>query len=354
MNTGLIYKPNKNIMKNYLLLLFVACQSYTALAQNNRTPYMTKSLANSAIKGVFVNTSGGSIAVSGASGEEPRVEVYISGNNGNGDLSKDEIKKRLENYVLDVAVNGGELHATAKSKGSGLFNWRNSLNISFKVFVSKQVATSLNTSGGSISLDNLVGKQDFETSGGSLHVERLTGAIHGRTSGGSIHVSDSGQNIDLETSGGSIEASNCNGKIHLGTSGGSLRLDGLKGIIDANTSGGSISANNIAGEFKTGTSGGSINLTQLACALDASSSGGSFHAQFNSVGKYVKVDVSGHVDLSLPSKQGLNLDLRADRVESNLLGNFSGTKEKEKIEGKLNGGGSPVVIRGNRINLNLN
>jgi hypothetical protein len=354
MNMGLIYKPNKNIMKNYLLLLFVACQSYTALAQDNRTPYMTKSLSSSGIKAVFVKTSGGSIAVSGASGEDPRVEVYISGNNGRGDLSKDEIKKRLENYILDVAVNGGELHATAKSKGSGLFNWRNSLNISFKVFVPKQVATNLNTSGGSISLDNLAGKQDFETSGGSLRVDRLTGIIHGRTSGGSISVSNSGQEIDLGTSGGSINASNCQGRIRLETSGGSLRLDGLKGSINATTSGGSIQGNSINGELITGTSGGSINLTQLACALDASSSGGSFHAQFNSVGKYVKVDVSGHVDLSLPSKQGLNLDLRADRVESDLLGNFSGVKEKEKIEGKLNGGGSSVVIRGNRINLDLN
>src|SRR5258708_36286409 len=124
---------------------------------------MTKSLASAGIKQVFVNTSGGSIAVSGASNEAPRVEVYVRGNNGNGDLSKDEIKKRLEKYVLDVSVNGSELHATAKNKGSGFFNGNNSLSISFKVFVSKQVATNLNTSGGSIHLDNLAGKQDFET-----------------------------------------------------------------------------------------------------------------------------------------------------------------------------------------------
>ena len=343
-------------MKKYLLLLFVACQCFGALAQNDRTPYMTKSLASAGIKAVFVKTSGGSIAVSGAGGQESRVEVYITGNNGNNDLSKDEIKKRLENYILDVAVNNGELHATAKNKNSGFFNWRNSLNISFKVFVAKQVTTSLNTSGGSISLDNLTGKQDFETSGGSLHVDNLTGAIHGRTSGGSINISNSGQDIDMQTSGGSVHATNCQGHIKLQTSGGSLQLEGLKGNINATTSGGSIHASNIGGEFVTGTSGGSINLSQLACALDASTSGGSFHAQFNSVGKYVKIDVSsGHIDLDIPSKQGLDLDLRGEKIEANLAGNFNGTKEKEKVQGKLNGGGAPFEVRGNgRINLSLN
>jgi DUF4097 and DUF4098 domain-containing protein YvlB len=169
-------------------------------------------------------------------------------------------------------------------------------------------------------------------------------------------VSNSGQDIDLSTSGGSIQASNCQGRIKLATSGGSLQLESLKGNINATTSGGSIQGTKIDGELITGTSGGSINLSQLSCALDASTSSGSFHAQFNSVGKYVKVDVSsGSIDVQLPSKQGLDLDLRGDRVSTNLADNFNGTKEKEKVQGKYNGGGALVEVRGNgRVNLNLN
>ncbi len=68
------------------------------------------------------------------------------------------------------------------------------------------MSTKLRTSGGSISLINLNGEQDFSTSGGSLHVEKMSGKIDGSTSGGSIHVSDSKDEIDLRTSGGSIEA----------------------------------------------------------------------------------------------------------------------------------------------------
>jgi len=344
-------------MKKYLLVLLVACAGSSAFAQNNgKTPYLTKSLSGQSIKDVFVNTSGGSITVSGASDEQPRVEVFIQGNNGNGDLPKEEIQKRLdENYDLKVDVSGGELHASAKNKKNNI-DWKKSLSISFRIYVPGNVATNLNTSGGSIHLDNLTGAQQFETSGGSLHLDKITGTIKGRTSGGSIHVSNSKEDIDLQTSGGSVEANNCTGRIRLETSGGSLHLDGLKGDIKATTSGGSISGNKIDGDFITGTSGGSINLTDLSCSLDASTSAGSIHAQFISVGKSVKIDASsGRVDLQLPSKQGLNLDLRADRIETNLADNFSGSKDKERVEGKLNGGGSLVEVRGsNRVSLTVN
>ena len=346
-------------MKRNLLVLFIACQSFVTLAQDwNKTPYQTKSLANDGIKGVFVQTSGGSITVSGASGEQPRVEVYVRGNN-NIELSKEDIQKRLENdYILEVNVNGHEVHALAKRKHEGGFNWdwRKQLSISFKIYVPKQVDTHLSTSGGSIHLDNLSGQENFSTSGGSLHVDYLTGVIKGETSGGSISISNSGDNINMETSGGSIHANNCQGKIRLETSGGSLDLGDLKGNIEANTSGGSIHANHIEGEFKTGTSGGSVSLSQLACSLDASTSGGSMHVEMLSVGKYVKLDVSGgHVDLKLPAKTGLNLDLNATRINSNNVANFSGSWEKTRVKGSINGGGAPVSVDASgNLNISFN
>jgi hypothetical protein len=335
-------------MKTYLFVLFIACQCSLAVAQDwNKTPYQTKSLAGDAIKNVFVETSGGSITVSGASGEAARVEIYVHGNN-NQDLSKEEIDKRLaQDYELDVSVSNHELHARAKRKHDGGMNWdwRRQLSISFKIFVPKEVNTHLGTSGGSIHLDNLSGDENFSTSGGSLHLETLTGVIKGETSGGSIEVSNSGDQIDLETSGGSIHASNCHGKIKLETSGGSLHLDGLKGNISANTSGGSIEGNGIEGELITGTSGGSVNLSRMACSLDASTSGGSMHVDMVSVGKYVKLDVNGgHVDLRLPGKTGMSLNFSADRISANTLSDFSGEWEKTHVKGTVNGGGVPVNV----------
>lgn len=335
-------------MKTYFLLLLIACQTYVAFGQDwNKTPYETKSLANDAIKEVFVKTSGGSITVSGETGQAPRVEVYVHGNN-NQDLTREEIKKRLdEDYVLQVSVGDHEVHAEARRKHENGFNWdwRKQLSISFKIYVPKQVNTHLSTSGGSIHLDNLSGDENFGTSGGSLHIDALTGQIKGETSGGSIEVSNSADNISLETSGGSIHANNCHGKIRLETSGGSLHLEDLKGSINANTSGGSVQANNIEGELITGTSGGSVNLSQLSCSLEASTSGGSMHVELLHVGKYIKLDDSGgHIELRLPSKQGLNLDLSANRINKPDLSNFSGEWEKDHVHGTVNGGGVPVHV----------
>ena len=335
-------------MKTYLLLILIACQSCAAFGQDwNKTPYETKSLASDGIKEVFVKTSGGSIMVSGASGEAARVEIFVRGNNGS-ELSKDEIKKRLDaDYELQVSVNDHELHAIAKRRhDEGGWDWKRQLSISFKIYVPKQVGTHLSTSGGSIHLDNLSGNEEFSTSGGSLHVDHLTGEIKGETSGGSIEVFNSGSNIQLETSGGSIHAGNCQGKIKLETSGGSLHLDDLKGSITANTSGGSIHGNHIDGELITGTSGGTVNLTQLSCSLVASTSGGSMNIELIHVGKYVKLDVSGgHVDLKLPANQGMNLNLSANKINpASGVAKFSGEWDKDHVKGSINGGGIPVNV----------
>jgi len=342
--------------KAYIILLAIAGQAVFASAQDSKTPYLTKSLASDGIKKAYVNTSGGSITVSGASGQQPRIEMYVTGNNGTTP-SNDEIKRRLsEDYIVDINVSGGELHASAKRKHDGNWDWRRQLNIAFRVYVPQNTATNLETSGGSIHLDNLSGDERFETSGGSLHVDHLTGHIYGRTSGGSMWIQDSKNDIDMETSGGSVHASDCSGTIKLGTSGGSLNLENLDGKVNAETSGGSIHGHNIKGDLRTGTSGGSIDLSGLAGSLDTYTSGGSIHVQMASVTKSVKIDASGgHVDLQLPSKQGFNLNLRADKVTADISGNFDGTKEKDRVEGKLNGGGPNIDVNGsNRVNLTLN
>ncbi|MFD0793943.1 DUF4097 domain-containing protein [Mucilaginibacter litoreus] len=330
-------------MKKHLFLLMLAAPAI-AFAQTDRAPYYTRSLANDGIKNVFVNTSGGSILVSGSTSQQPHIDVYVVGNN-NQDLTKEEIKKRLEeDYILNIDIHDGELHATAKSRRNNM-NWRRSLSIGFKVYVNSQTSTNLNTSGGSIQIDNLSGSQNFETSGGSIRVNSVSGRIKGETSGGSINVINSKNDIDLETSGGSITATNCNGKIRLETSGGSLNLNDLKGTINAETSGGSIKGSNIDGELITSTSGGSVSLNNISGSVDAGTSAGSIHVQMARVDKYVKLDGSaGHVDLWLPAKQGLDLDLRGDNVSLNAGGNFKGRKEKEEVVGKLNGGGALVEV----------
>jgi hypothetical protein len=341
-------------MKTLFTLLFVACISTFALAQDDKTPYTTQSLANDAITSVMVRTSAGGIHVSGESGQQPRIEVYIRGNN-NQDISKDEIKKRLdENFDMSINVNNHKLEAIVKNKHDHI-DWNNDgLSISFKIYVPQQVATDLKTSGGGIHLDNLKGDENFSTSGGGLDINTVNGVIRGITSGGGINVKNSGNDINLSTSGGGITAENCNGDIRLRTSGGGLVLKDLKGTINATTSGGGVRGENIEGELFTGTSGGGIDLRNMNCSLDAHTSAGSLIAQMKQVGKYLKLGTNaGDIDLELPAKQGLDLNLNAERIDQHQFNGFQGDSDERHVHGTVNGGGASVFANANSGNINV-
>lgn len=337
--------------KSFFLLLSLTGAVYV-MAQTDKEPYMTKSLSGETIKAVEAKTSGGSISVTGGSGPNARVEVYVTGNNDKS-LSKDEIKQRLDElYNLDVNVSGGKVSAIAKSKEQ-IRDWKKSLNIAFKFYVPSAVSTDLATSGGSISMTDLAGSQKFSTSGGSLHLTKLSGKIDGSTSGGSIHLEDSKDDIDLTTSGGSIHAANCSGNLKLSTSGGSLDLSNLKGLTNASTSGGSVKGENIEGELKAHTSGGSVHMTGLTCSLETSTSGGNIDVAFNQLGKYVKIaNSAGNVTLSIPKNKGLDLDL-SGHISNTSFENFNGKIDDRMVRGKLNGGGVPVTVDANSGHIKL-
>ena len=342
-------------MKKYLFLLLVICVSATVKAQSDKEPYLTQSLSKETIKLANVSTSGGSISVMGADAGEARIEMYVTPNGNITGMSKDEIKKRLEeNYVVKINVADNVLTATAKNKNDN-WDWKKSLNVSFKIYVPGNVSTDLATSGGSIKLGNLNGKQVFRTSGGSLKVDNVSGKIDGKTSGGSINVSNSKDDIDLATSGGSITADNCTGNMQLSTSGGSVHLSALNGVIEANTSGGHIEGDNIKGELSASTSGGSVKLTNIRASLETSTSGGNMDIEVVELGKYVKVSNSGgSIDLQLPANKGYDLDLRGNRVKVNPMNNFSGDTDDNSITGKMNGGGTEVRVHAGSGHVNLN
>jgi DUF4097 and DUF4098 domain-containing protein YvlB len=333
-------------MRIFLSLLFAA-SGILAQAQNSQKGllYLNKPLSAESINQVDAKTSGGGIEVTGVSPSEARIEVYISQNGHHGDYSKEEIEKLISSdYELSVTTSANKLTAVARPK-KNFRNWDNQLSISYRIFVPTACGTRLNTSGGGISISNLSGEQHFNTSGGGLDVKGLSGKIVGRTSGGGIDVSDSKDDIDLETSGGGIEASRCSGQIRLNTSGGSLDLKELSGNIRATTSGGNIEAEKITGDLVTHTSGGNIDMTSMSGSLEASTSGGNIDVELLETGKYVRLSNSGgNVHLQIPKGKGLDLDIHGDRIKTEGLSNFSGSMEKQSINGKVNGGGIPIDV----------
>lgn len=344
------------IMKAIVFTLsFVLVAFVTFSQKENETPYFTKTFSASAVKTLQVRTSGGSIRVAGST-NEPKVEMYIRSNNWNGtsELSKEEIDERLKEYEVRIAMEGETLVCRVKRKDEK-WDWKRSLSISFKIIVPEKTATDLATSGGSIHLANLSGTQNFSTSGGSLHLDDLSGNVKGRTSGGSIHLAKCYEHIDLSTSGGSIHAEGCKGDIKLVTSGGSIELNQVNGVLKASTSGGSIRGGGIKGELIASTSGGSIRLNDVAASLRASTSAGSIHAEMVSVGQFLDLSTSaGGIHVQMPLNKGMELDLRANRVNVGTLKDFNGIVEKDRVKGSLNGGGALVSMRASAGSISVN
>ncbi len=335
-------------MKKYLLALFLATSFLAVKAQgdSNKQPYEVQNFSGETIKNIVSQTSGGNIIVSAVNQSESRVEVFVNQNgNRRNSLSNDEIKTRLDaDYDLDVSVKNGELTATAKPKHR-MNNWKNSLSISFKIFVPENVSTKLLTSGGNIVLTGISGNQDFSTSGGNLDLDRLSGKIKGRTSGGNISINNCKDELNVSTSGGNIHAQNSSGNIDVATSGGSIELNDLNGKVKASTSGGNIEGETIAGDLAAHTSGGNVSLKKLDCSLKTSTSGGNIDVAINTPGKFISINNSvGKVSLRIPKKAAMDLKMNAMKISTENLENFVGKNEKDEISGTVNGGGIPVTV----------
>jgi hypothetical protein len=318
-------------------------------ADHHDDPFLLKKFPVSSITKADVKTSGGSIQVLGDATSEAVVEVYVYPNNkSQSRYSNEKIQSILDEYYdLEINVENGTLHATAKRKNGLSGNSNTNLSISFVIHAGNKTDTDLKTSGGSIQISHLSGEQNLKTSGGSIKVEKAAGNIKGKTSGGSIQVVDSRENIELTTSGGSIQAEDCSGTITLRTSGGSIRLSDLEGTITAATSGGSVKVSDVKGTLHASTSGGSMNFSDIEGNLEAATSGGNIWASIKSVDKYIRLKNSGDIKVTVPAG-GYNLDLKGRNVSTGVLSDFKGNFDTKHIAGTTGNGGPELTVKSSR------
>ncbi|PKD43099.1 DUF4097 family beta strand repeat-containing protein [Rhodohalobacter barkolensis] len=307
------------ILPFYLLLIALLFFTATSLyGQNEQDAYRVETFSTSNAPSVDIKTSGGSITLHGHESNEVKVLMYVKRGRSflspsNTDLSDYEIE-------VDISQTGDHITASAKREGRflNLFRGGNNVSISFEVYAPEGTSVEGNTSGGSVSAEN-------------------------------IHNS-----LILNTSGGSITASNASGNISLRTSGGSISLEDLSGSISAKTSGGSITTDRVYGTSDLSTSGGSVRISDSGGKLSASTSGGSIRADFSEFTDDIDLRTSGgSIRINIPPTEHFDLDLSATRVETELR-NFTGRSERNSINGKIGNGGPKITARtsGGRITLN--
>src|SRR5699024_7786715 len=147
------------------------------------------------------------------------------------------------------------------------------------------------------------------------------------------------------TSGGHISIQKLAGNQQLKTSGGHLKISQVEGTVDASTSGGHINVDGSSDELMLKTSGGHITLTDVGGEIEAKTSGGNITADLNTIVDQAKLKTSGgNIFITIPENTALDLDLKGSYVNAS-LDNFSGTTDRNEIEGEFNGGGPELSAK---------
>lgn len=251
--------------------LAVGILSLMALSANAKVIEKTFDVAQGG--SLYLKTDAGSLDIDTHDGDTVILEVQVRGD--------DEDKFQLEHEV-----DGSDLQIIGEVEKRSGWGWNRDLRVKFILTVPTNYNLDLNTSGGSIRIEDLIGNVDANTSGGSIIVGDIRGSVDLHTSGGSIKTKAIHGPLDAHTSGGSINvtfAEQLTENAELNTSGGSITaylIDDIKVDISASTSGGRVRSEfdvdgrvkkqSIRGEINGGgpklklhTSGGSISIKSL-------------------------------------------------------------------------------------------
>ncbi|WP_414661365.1 DUF4097 family beta strand repeat-containing protein [Horticoccus sp. 23ND18S-11] len=296
-------------------LVFAGLMSASVLVAHARIERVVeKSFPVSGAGTLRVETQGGGIRVTPAADNVIRVTV-TQRINASTEAEADELLKKLE---LTFEPAGNDLRVVAKYEKKPIgFTWGSwpPVAVDLAVSLPAAYATQLNTSGGAITVGDLLGHAVLRTSGGSIKLGRMGGTVDAHTSGGAITLAAARGRVELKTSGGNIAVGDVQGPAELSTSGGGIKVDNVAGALNAHTSGGSIRAG-ITGPIKEActlsTSGGSVTVSvdkSAAFQLDASTSGGG-------------VDASG-----------LTITLESTK------------RDRSRLAGAVNGGGPLLKLR---------
>jgi DUF4097 and DUF4098 domain-containing protein YvlB len=215
----------------------------------------------------------GSITVTGGDRSEVLVEETIRFD----DASRSGVDEFLQEHPTSYEVTNGTVRIRGP-EGNGGWSWwgdaPDDVQYSYVVQVPRRFSTTLQTSGGSLSISNLEGEVQGKTAGGSVTTERITGNVQVQTAGGSLTLRQIEGRVQGETAGGSVEVDSATGPVNVRTAGGSIRVTGAGGNVSAETAGGSIRAESVEGTLDARTSGGDIVARRVTEAVKARTSGG--------------------------------------------------------------------------------
>lgn len=328
-------KTQMNLKLYTMIVMLFVSLSLSGFAKDGQ-PTITKTFDLTQPGKLNAVSSGGGITVQSHDQPQVVIQAFVRKNGrvlSPSDRSLDEV---LDDFDIDFSKSGSTITAVVKRKGRMNF-WRNNVGISLTIIVPEEMSCDVSSSGGGVKISGVKGTHELSSSGGGVKMENTGGTTKASSSGGSVKATNHNGDIRLSSSGGGVSVEGVHGNVYARSSGGGVHLEDIHGAADASSSGGGVSVNGEASSVKAKSSGGSVrvNIRNLTDELYLQSSGGGVSAVIHG-----------------GDKLGLDLDLRSGRVNIELH-NFSGTSEKDRVKGSMNGGGIPVYANASGGNVNV-
>lgn len=260
-----------------------------------------------------VDTSSGSIAVTGSDASDCSVTATITGYAP----TVEEAQELAEETDIELNQTGQTLQIRADIPSTG--NNRG-VSVSYVIAVPRQANLALHSAYGSLDIAQVQGIVRGKTGSGSIKAQAIDGTTNLDTAYGSVSCEDIvGEDITLHSGSGSITARNIEGPARIESSYGSVTCDQFSGgdltlksgsgrievsqanftICDAQTSYGSVTARNLQGDsLKCQSGSGSIDVSNSdAPVMNLSSSYGRVHARNITTSDLEAVSGSGSIDV---------------------------------------------------------
>jgi hypothetical protein len=271
----------------------------------------------------------GSIDVSTNATSEVVVDVWRK----IGRKKKADEEALLRDNPVEFAQDGNTV--TIRSHGKIKWSWsltgRNENTAKYTISVPAQFNAQIKSGGGGVRVVDLTGEVKAQTGGGGLSFARLHGPLNGETGGGGVDAGDCEGALNFRTGGGGIEVTGGSGSLSGSTGGGSVSVKKFQGTAHITSGGGGLTVENVSGGVEASTGGGSIRAvlpSELSDAVNLSTGGGG-----------ISVSVAATAAFTVDAKTS------GGSVSTDLAVAVVGKKEKDRLQGPVNGGGKTVQLR---------
>lgn len=222
-----------------------------------------------------------------------------------------EIREEEARPVKVVAeAKEGQVSLRAEKQEEGNRSWNffgmQGGGATFTLRVPREVAATLESTNGAISLRGLKGVADVRTSNGKVELLEHTGQAVVRTSNASVRAETVQGALEVTTSNGSITASDIQGRAGLRTSNAKVSALRIQGPVTVDTSNGSIRAEALTDDLVAETSNSRVELDDVRGKVDVSTSNGSITARsLDGMGRGITLRTSNaRITVTLGKAQG--------------------------------------------------